>query len=61
MDFGWITLITANYSCYIIIFTATRHLLESLLDVIGSLYKFHEKPITYLYNTMHYYDKKLKR
>ena len=34
---------------------------ENLLDIVGNLYKFHEKPITYLYNTFHYYDKKLKR
>ena len=36
-------------------------MLENLLDIVGTLYKFHEKPVTYLYNTFHYYDKKLKR
>ncbi|EDO29542.1 predicted protein, partial [Nematostella vectensis] len=30
--------------------------LESLLDHLGSLYKFHDRPVTYLYNTLHYYD-----
>eukprot|EP00794_Sanderia_malayensis_P004577 gene4577-5179_t len=34
--------------------------LESLLDQIGSLYKFHDRPITYLYNTLHYSMQKLK-
>ena len=35
-------------------------MMENLLDNVGGLYKFHEKPVTYLYNTLHYYDKKLK-
>lgn len=30
--------------------------LESLLDHLGCLYKFHDRPITYLYNTLHYYE-----
>lgn len=33
--------------------------LELILDNLGGLYKFHDRPITYLYNTLHYYDKKL--
>lgn len=34
--------------------------LEVLLDNIGCLYKFHERPITYLYNTLFYYEQKLR-
>jgi mediator of RNA polymerase II transcription subunit 23 len=34
--------------------------IEKLLDSCGCLYKFHEKPITYLYNTLHFYELKLK-
>ena len=34
--------------------------LETLLDRLGCLYKFHEKPITYLYNTLHFYEQNLK-
>lgn len=30
--------------------------LETLIDHLGPLYKFHMKPITYLYNTLHYYE-----
>ncbi|XP_064486798.1 mediator of RNA polymerase II transcription subunit 23-like isoform X1 [Ornithodoros turicata] len=33
---------------------------ESLLDHLGCLYKFHDRPLTYLYNTLHYYEQKLK-
>ncbi|XP_014226928.1 mediator of RNA polymerase II transcription subunit 23-like [Trichogramma pretiosum] len=33
--------------------------LEVLLDHLGCLYKFHDRPITYLYNTLHYYEKRL--
>lgn len=33
---------------------------ETLLDRFGCLYKFHERPITYLYNTLHFYEQKLK-
>uniref|UniRef100_T1J7Z5 Mediator of RNA polymerase II transcription subunit 23 n=1 Tax=Strigamia maritima TaxID=126957 RepID=T1J7Z5_STRMM len=33
--------------------------LETLLDHLGGLYKFHDRPITYLYNTLHYYERKL--
>ncbi|KAH3697073.1 hypothetical protein DPMN_084558 [Dreissena polymorpha] len=38
---------------------AVQKFLESILDNIGGLYKFHDRPITYLYNTLHYYDSKL--
>lgn len=34
--------------------------LDVLLDHLGSLYKFHDRPITYLYNTLHYYEKRLR-
>ncbi|RWS25047.1 Mediator of RNA polymerase II transcription subunit 23-like protein, partial [Leptotrombidium deliense] len=33
---------------------------DSLLDQLGCLYKFHDRPITYLYNTLHYYEQKLR-
>lgn len=43
------------------ILTPTLHkTLEFLLDHLGSLYKFHDRPITYLYNTLHYYEIKLR-
>ncbi|GFG29793.1 hypothetical protein Cfor_03295 [Coptotermes formosanus] len=34
--------------------------LETLLDHLGCLYKFHDRPVTYLYNTLHYYERKLR-
>uniref|UniRef100_T1HR14 Mediator of RNA polymerase II transcription subunit 23 n=1 Tax=Rhodnius prolixus TaxID=13249 RepID=T1HR14_RHOPR len=34
--------------------------LETLLEHLGCLYKFHDRPVTYLYNTLHYYEKKLR-
>ncbi|XP_050057825.1 mediator of RNA polymerase II transcription subunit 23-like [Aphis gossypii] len=34
--------------------------LETLLDHLGCLYKFHDRPVTYLYNTLHYYESKLR-
>lgn len=34
---------------------------DAILDQLGSLYKFHEHPINYLYNTLHYYEHKLKQ
>ncbi|KAH0534921.1 mediator of RNA polymerase II transcription subunit 23 [Cotesia glomerata] len=34
--------------------------LEILLDHLGCLYKFHDRPVTYLYNTLHYYENKLR-
>lgn len=33
--------------------------IDSLFDHFGCLYKFHDKPLTYLYNTLHYYDSQL--
>lgn len=34
--------------------------LETLLEHLGSLYKFHDRPVTYLYNTLHYYERVLR-
>lgn len=34
--------------------------LESVLKTLGLLYKFHDRPITYLYNTLFYYEVKLR-
>ncbi|KAB0793141.1 hypothetical protein PPYR_12761 [Photinus pyralis] len=34
--------------------------LEILLEHLGCLYKFHDRPITYLYNTLHYYESCLR-
>ncbi|KAK3924714.1 Mediator of RNA polymerase II transcription subunit 23 [Frankliniella fusca] len=34
--------------------------LESLLEHLGMLYKFHDRPVTYLYNTLHYYESKVR-
>lgn len=34
--------------------------LESLLEHLGCLYKFHDRPVTYLYNTLHYYELKVR-
>lgn len=34
--------------------------LEMVLEQLGALYKFHDHPITYLYNTLHYYEKGLR-
>lgn len=33
---------------------------HSILTVNGALYKFHDQPIMYLYNTLHYYDCNLR-
>ncbi|KAK3781044.1 hypothetical protein RRG08_046348 [Elysia crispata] len=33
--------------------------LEIILEHIGGLYKFHDHPITYLYNTLFYFEKRL--
>lgn len=33
--------------------------IDTLLDEYGSLYRFHDRPLTYLYNTLHYYDSQL--
>jgi mediator of RNA polymerase II transcription subunit 23 len=34
--------------------------LEILLEHLGCLYKFHDRPVTYLYNTLHYYETRLR-
>ncbi|KAG2467837.1 MED23 polymerase, partial [Polypterus senegalus] len=34
--------------------------LETLLDHLGGLYKFHDRPVTYLFNTLHYYERHLR-
>lgn len=34
--------------------------LEVILDQMGCLYKFHDRPITYLYQTLHYYEARLR-
>lgn len=34
--------------------------LEVLLEHLGMLYKFHDRPIIYLYNTLHYYERQLR-
>lgn len=34
--------------------------LEILLEHLGCLYKFHDRPVTYLYNTLHYYETQLR-
>ena len=33
--------------------------IDGLVNDFGALYKFHDKPLTYLYNTLHYYDSQL--
>lgn len=30
--------------------------IDNLLESFGDLYRFHDKPLTYLYNTLYYYD-----
>lgn len=37
--------------------TNNLNLFEKILESLGVLYKFHDHPITYLYNTLHYYHK----
>lgn len=34
--------------------------LEILLEHLGCLYKFHDRPVTYLFNTLHYYESRLR-
>ena len=34
--------------------------LETLIDHMGVLYKFHDRPISYLYNTLHYYEVRVR-
>ncbi|KAK6167600.1 hypothetical protein SNE40_021588 [Patella caerulea] len=38
---------------------AVHKVLENILQEIGRLFKFHDRPITYLYNTYYYYEKLL--
>lgn len=33
---------------------------DAILEHLGCLYKFHDRPVTYLYNTLHYYERKLR-
>lgn len=33
--------------------------IDQILDSFGNLYRFHDKPLTYLYNTLYYYDSQL--
>ncbi|XP_015787237.1 mediator of RNA polymerase II transcription subunit 23 [Tetranychus urticae] len=35
-------------------------LIDSLLEKYGCLYKFHDRPLTYLYETLHYYEHKMR-
>ena len=34
--------------------------LETMINHVGVLYKFHDKPITYLYNTLHYFERRVR-
>ena len=34
--------------------------LETLIDHVGVLYKFHDRPISDLYNTFHFYEATLR-
>ena len=36
-----------------------EHIVDNALR-LGCLYKFHDKPMTYLYNTLHYYEAVLR-
>ena len=38
----------------------SKSLLEQLMDHIAVLYRFHDRPITYLYNTLHYYEYRIR-
>lgn len=40
--------------------TPVQKSLETMFGHLGCLYKFHDKPITYLYNTLHYYENILR-
>ncbi|XP_041358001.1 mediator of RNA polymerase II transcription subunit 23-like [Gigantopelta aegis] len=40
-------------------FLPVQKILENILDNIGCLYKFHDRPVTYLYNTLFYFEKRL--
>ena len=35
--------------------------LAIIMDHFAHLYKFHDRPITYLYNTLHYYEKRIRQ
>uniref|UniRef100_A0A1A9X3H6 Mediator of RNA polymerase II transcription subunit 23 n=1 Tax=Glossina brevipalpis TaxID=37001 RepID=A0A1A9X3H6_9MUSC len=37
-----------------------HQILEVILDHLSILYKFHDRPITYLYNTLHFYERILR-
>eukprot|EP00088_Acartia_fossae_P046262 TRINITY_DN4995_c0_g1_i10.p1 TRINITY_DN4995_c0_g1~~TRINITY_DN4995_c0_g1_i10.p1 ORF type:complete len:863 (-),score=187.80 TRINITY_DN4995_c0_g1_i10:454-2823(-) len=39
---------------------AVQKSLETMFTHLGCLYKFHDKPITYLYNTFYYYETSLR-
>ncbi|EAT33704.1 AAEL014021-PA [Aedes aegypti] len=45
---------------YLEVPAAMSKTLDVLLDHLGPLYKFHDRPITYLYNTLHYYERMLR-
>ena len=34
--------------------------LVTMINHVGVLYKFHDRPVFYLYNTLHYYEKRLR-
>lgn len=40
--------------------TTVNKTLEIILEHLGCMYKFHERPITYVYHTLHYYETKLR-
>lgn len=40
--------------------TNTNTIMETILEQMSPLYKFHDQPITFLYNTLHYYEAKLR-
>lgn len=37
-----------------------QSMMDSLLEKYGPLYKFHDRPLTFLYETLHYYEVKLR-
>ncbi len=41
-------------------FPAVTKSLETLIDHVGVLYKFHSRPVTFLYNTLHYYERRAR-
>ena len=61
--------VSSNFFQYQFTFLSCRFLelpskvstsLETLMDHIGVLYKFHDRPITYLYNTLHYFEHRIR-